>query len=351
MSNDHSQLQTNETLVDKCANFQTVRLFEFLRDSSNKGILFGHQDDLAYGVNWQSESGRSDIKEVCGQYPAVFGWDIGGIGQDQNLDGLNFDDIIAWIQEAHRMGGIITISMHLDNPLTGNDTWDNTPAVDKILPGKSHHKEYLSTLRLVADFLGKLKDKQDQYIPVIFRPYHEHNYTWSWWGKSSCSKDTFIALWKMTIDFLRKDCHLHHLLYAISPQDPENIDQYLNRYPGDDYVDILGLDSYSLWNQNSVSQLAKILSDLSVLAKDRGKVAALTEAGIENVTIPDWWTNYLLHALRNKEYPNNMAWALIWRNESKNHHFGPYQAHSSQKDFLKFFQDPITLFLSDIENF
>ena len=95
MSNDHSQLQTNETLVDKCANFQTVKLFEFLRDSSNKGILFGHQDDLAYGVNWQSESGRSDIKEVCGQYPAVFGWDIGGIGQDQNLDGLNFDDIIA----------------------------------------------------------------------------------------------------------------------------------------------------------------------------------------------------------------------------------------------------------------
>ena len=351
MSNDHSQLQTNETLVDKCANFQTVKLFEFLRDSSNKGILFGHQDDLAYGVNWQSESGRSDIKEVCGQYPAVFGWDIGGIGQDQNLDGLNFDDIIAWIQKAHRMGGIITISMHLDNPLTGNDAWDNTPAVDKILPGKSHHKEYLSTLRLVADFLGKLKDKQDQYIPVIFRPYHEHNHTWSWWGKSSCSKDTFIALWKMTIDFLRKDCHLHHLLYAISPQDPENIDQYLNRYPGDDYVDILGLDSYSLWNQNSVSQLAKILSDLSVLAKDRGKVAALTEAGIENVTIPDWWTNYLLHALRNKEYPNNMAWALIWRNESKNHHFGPYQEHSSQKDFLKFFQDPITLFLSDIENF
>jgi len=190
MSNDHSQLQTNETLVDKCANFQTVRLFEFLRDSSNKGILFGHQDDLAYGVNWQSESGRSDIKEVCGQYPAVFGWDIGGIGQDQNLDGLNFDDIIAWIQKAHRMGGIITISMHLDNPLTGNDAWDNTLAVDKILPGKSHHKEYLSTLRLVADFLGKLKDKHDQYIPIIFRPYHEHNHTWSWWGKSSCSKYT-----------------------------------------------------------------------------------------------------------------------------------------------------------------
>ena len=84
------------------------------------------------------------------------------------------------------------------------------------------------------------------------------------------------------------------------PQDPENVDQYLNRYPGDNYVDILGLDSYSLWNQHSVSQLAKILSDLSVLAKDRGKVAALTEAGIENVTIPDWWTNYLLRALENK---------------------------------------------------
>ena len=351
MASDHSQLQTNEILVDKYASLQTVKLFEFLRDSSKNGILFGHQDDLAYGVNWQSESGRSDIREVCGQYPAVFGWDIGGIGQDQNLDGLNFDDMIIWIQEAHHMGGIITISMHLDNPVTGNDAWDNTPTVDQILPGGSHHKEYLSTLRLAADFLGKLKDRQDRHIPVIFRPYHEHNHTWSWWGASSCSKDAFIALWEMTTDFLKNDCQLHHLLYAISPQDPENIGQYLNRYPGDDYVDVLGLDSYSLWNQNSVSKLARVLSDLSVLAKERGKVAALTEVGIENVAISDWWTNYLLRALRNKEYPNNMAWALVWRNRSQSHHFGPYREHHSQNDFLQFFQDPSTLFLSDIEKF
>ena len=110
--------------------------------------MFGHQDDLAYGVGWQSERNRSDIKESCGQYPAVFGWDIGGVGKKHNLDGISFEDITILIREADKMGGIITISMHLDNPITGNDAWDNTPVVDQILPGGTHHEEYLAMLKL-----------------------------------------------------------------------------------------------------------------------------------------------------------------------------------------------------------
>ena len=346
---NYSLVQTNQILVDKFAENQAIRLFNFLRDSSKNGVMFGHQDDLAYGVGWQSERNRSDIKESCGQYPAVFGWDIGGVGKKHNLDGISFEDITILIREADKMGGIITISMHLDNPITGNDAWDNTPVVDQILPGGTHHEEYLATLKLVADFLNKQQNKQGQHIPIIFRPYHEHNQPWPWWGMTACSKDNFIALWRMTIDFFKSDCRLHHLLYTISPQDPKNIDGYLNRYPGDDYVDILGIDSYSLWDQKSVSELSKILFDLTEVARQRGKVTALTEVGIENIPIAKWWTNYLLRALKNGEYPNEIAWALVWRNESLNHHFGPFLGHSSQEDFLRFFQDPATFFLSDIK--
>ena len=81
MVDNYSLVQTNQILVDKFAENQAIRLFNFLRDSSKNGVMFGHQDDLAYGVGWQSERNRSDIKESCGQYPAVFGWDIGGVGK------------------------------------------------------------------------------------------------------------------------------------------------------------------------------------------------------------------------------------------------------------------------------
>src|SRR5690348_14688346 len=79
--------------IDKKATKETVNLYRNLRLSLNKGILFGHQDDLAYGLNadssrWQAEPGRSDIKAVTGDYPAVYGWELGGIeqGHQSNLD-------------------------------------------------------------------------------------------------------------------------------------------------------------------------------------------------------------------------------------------------------------------------
>jgi hypothetical protein len=41
---------------------------------SADAVLFGHQDDVAYGVKWKAEKGRSDVKQVCGSYPELYGW-------------------------------------------------------------------------------------------------------------------------------------------------------------------------------------------------------------------------------------------------------------------------------------
>jgi len=117
---------TNDFLVDHNATEQTVALYEFLRDFSGNGTMFGHQDDLAYGIGWWAEDRRSDVKDVCGDYPAVFGWDLGDITRENNLDGVNFDNMINWMRSIHQMGGIITISMHLDNPISNQNAWDNS---------------------------------------------------------------------------------------------------------------------------------------------------------------------------------------------------------------------------------
>ena len=118
----NNPVKTNETLVDSLATTETVALFNNLKAVSQTGLLFGHQDDLAYGIGWKASPGRSDVKEVCGDYPAVIGWDLGDIGNEANLDGVNFSHMKSWIKQVYDRGGINTISMHLDNPVTKRDS-------------------------------------------------------------------------------------------------------------------------------------------------------------------------------------------------------------------------------------
>lgn len=77
---------------DKNATKETVALYKNLVKLKDKGYMFGHQDDLAYGVKWNYENGRSDVQDVTGDYPAVYGWDLGGLElkSETNIDGVPF---------------------------------------------------------------------------------------------------------------------------------------------------------------------------------------------------------------------------------------------------------------------
>lgn len=108
-------------LSDNKATTETKNLFQNLNKLKEKGFLFGHQDDLAYGVNWKYEDGRSDVKDVTGDYPAIYGWDLGGLENDSenNLDGVPFKKMKQYIKDVYDRGGVNTISWHQNNPLTG----------------------------------------------------------------------------------------------------------------------------------------------------------------------------------------------------------------------------------------
>src|ERR1700754_3691356 len=73
---------------DKHATTETINLYNNLKKNLDKGVMIGHQDDLAYGVGWKYEEGRSDIKDVVGDYPAVMGFELGRLELDHpvNLD-------------------------------------------------------------------------------------------------------------------------------------------------------------------------------------------------------------------------------------------------------------------------
>ncbi len=343
-----NNLQKNDFLVDSLATPETVSLFKNLKLLNQDKFMFGHQSSTAYGVGWNGSDNRSDIKSVCGDYPAVYGWDLGDIGKAANLDGVSFERMKKLIIDAYERGGINTISMHLDNPVTNRNSWDNTTAVKHILPSGSNHNKFINTLKLIADFLKDLQTIDGIMVPVIFRPFHEHNQVWPWWGKSACTPQEFNALWEMMVKYLRDDQNVHNLLYTISPQDVYNKSQYFEIYPGDKWVDVFGMDNYKLWNTSEVNHLGLTLDIINKEAKQRGKLVALTEVGIENVTITNWWTDYLLRAIDYSEDSRKTSFALVWRNKSVNHFFAPYPGHSSVDNFNNFYSNERTQFENDL---
>lgn len=339
--------------IDPDATPATAALYDFLKRSAAGPTLFGHQDALAYGVHWKDfHEFRTDVHDVCGQHPAVFGWDIGKIGpRPSNLDLVDFRHMRFWMREVFRQGGINTISWHANNFL-GGDAWAvGTPTVAAILPGGSHHEAYRAKLGLIADFFRKVTTGPPNYqpIPIIFRPFHEHTGNWFWWGKPHASAEEYKALWRFTVSFLRDEQELHHLLWCYSTDIVDTEAEYLEYYPGDEYVDILGLDDYhDLGEKEHTERLTNRLRMLVQIAELKGKVAALTETGYESVPKKDWWTGSLLKGILVDPVAARIAWALVWRNDNVKHHYGPYRGHTSAEDFRQFASAPEVLMLGGL---
>lgn len=330
--------------------------------------MYGHQDDLMYGHYWNANEDndfvleRSDVLSTAGAYPMVLGLDLGGIeldadsvyGANTNLDGNNFDIMLEAARKHHARGGIVTMSWHLRNPLTGGDAWDvsDKTVVKSILPGGECHDKFMSWLDKLGDYLEKIKE-----IPVIFRPWHEHTGSWFWWGAGLCTPEEYNALWVMTYDYLTKDRGLDNLVWAISPNGTQqDFGKWMERYPGDDYVDIIGLDQYEssypgmedidATNTAYIAQMRELLGCMSKIAEEHNKILAVTETGFESLQDENWWTEVLMPALDG--FP--VSYVLTWRNTSEEgrrdvHYYAPFPGSRSEADFKAFAENEKTIFL------
>lgn len=315
------------------------------------GYMCGHQDDPFYGLTWEWEYGRSDVKETCGDYPAVMGFELGGIelGDQKNLDSVPFTRMHDEIILHHRRGGIVTISWHPRNPLTGGTAWDvsDTTVVQSILPGGNMHRKFTLWMKNVKDFLQTLKDKEDQPIPIIFRPWHENNGSWFWWGEKLCSAEEYKALWNMLQDYLRGE-GMDNLLWSYSPNLDGNFpeEKFLERYPGDDRVELLGLDAYQ-WGteEDFIHQINDNLRMLTNYCAQHDKLLALTECGLKNLPDPTWWTRVLKPQM--DKYP--ICYFLFWRN-AKHEYFGPAPGKKNAFYFNDLVHSSNVLLLQDIKN-
>lgn len=342
------------SIVDKDATAGTKALLGNLWAIADRGWMFGHHDDLIYGRYWYGEPGGSDTKAVCGDYPALFSVDLAEI-----MEGRAGADDEALrrraILEAGERGEVILACAHLSNPLTGGNYKDNSSdkvAKEILTAGTAGRTKFLSWLDRCAAFAGSLKDSRGRLIPVMFRPFHEHTQNWPWWG-SSCTTDAeFAALWKFTVEYLRDTKGVHNFLYVISPQMDANYSgntrgRLLYRWPGDEYVDVLGMDCYHGTNNKAFVSNLKALEEVS---RDKKKPCGVTEAGIESFTQKEYWSDYLAAPLKDRR----ISFVSMWRNkyvggnESDKHYFSVYPGHPSEDDFRKVYALPESLFSKDL---
>lgn len=366
-----NQHKASDPLADSGRTARTEQLLENLKALGDSAVyLFGQHDATVYGIGWEADytndstvHSRSDVKSVCNDFPALLSFDLGHIelGDERNLDGVPFSRIRQEIFAHYDRGGMITLSWHLDNPLSGGSSWVDdslrdveTHTVAAILEGGEKHELFLTWLDRVADFLNSLESPYGVRIPILFRPWHEHTGSWFWWGQQHCTAEQYKALWQLTVSRL-KDKGVTNALYAYSPGTEPDGDEarYLERYPGDDIIDLVGLDCYCWAPEADTTQIANYAANLDrnlatvcAIAKQHHKAVALTETGYEGIKTDDWWTSTLAPVL--SRHP--VSYVLVWRNahDKPGHFFAPYPGHPSTSDFIRFYNDPQTLFLRDV---
>ena len=315
--------------------------------AENGQIAYGHQDDLAYGHNWvvtDAENDpleRSDVKAVTGQYPMLVGFDLGGIelGDAENLDGVSFDLMRRAALKHIERGGVVTFSWHPRNPLTGGDAWDisSDQVVKAVLPGGEKYAEFRLWLQRSADFMESLGD-----VAVIFRPWHENTGSWFWWGEKLCSASEYQELFRHTWLYFTRERGLKNLLWCYSPGGDAGPQRSMDRYPGDEFVDIIGVDSYEFVGSGSLEEarvryqeeLKGALAFLAAVGLEHQKLVCLSETGLEGLPDLQWWTQTLYPAI--KDYP--ISYVLTWRNahDKPGHFYAPWDGFEGAADFKAF---------------
>lgn len=339
-------------LADKKATSNTKILYERINSIQKEGFAFGQQDATVYGINWKQQEEplklRSDIKDVSGKLPAVHGYDLGHIELKNsfNLDTVSFVLMKTQVRKLHKKGALVTFSWHLDNPVSNGSSWDTISAVSEILKGGSQREKYEKWVSRLSDFFKSLKDEKNEQIPIIFRPFHEMNGGWFWWGEGNCTAEEYKELWRQTFHLLQEN-DVHNLLYAYAPNIMQSTEDFEKYYPGDKYVDILGVDIYNYGGKEAF--LRNIKTNLEILrseAQKRSKPYALTETGnINPGSDPEWWTENLYPGIKD----SGIAWVLLWRNARLDHYFSTYKDDVTAEDFREFEKLEETLFLDQVK--
>ncbi|MDT0444600.1 glycosyl hydrolase [Streptomyces johnsoniae] len=218
-------------------------LLDLLYRLGGRALLTGQHNQPVHGSAWTER-----ITELTGVVPALWGQEI-GFSAPGTLDGIdrraaNVAEAVGW----HRRGAVVTYTWHAvcpadDEPVEfqGGIIRDLPDAdFDAVLdPGSALHSRWCAQVDAAAAVLGRL---QDAGVPVLWRPYHEMNGGWFWWGGRP---ERLTLLWRQLFDRLVRHHGLRNLIWVWSPNAAyDSAQPFAPYFPGLDVVDALAMDTY-----------------------------------------------------------------------------------------------------------
>ena len=384
---DISKMPGEVTLSDAQATSQTRALYAYLQSlGTAKQVLFGHQNDTHKHVTAR-EGVYSDTKDITDSISGVVGIDsLALTGVELGLNDV--DEAIAKSIEISKSaaaeGAIITLSTHMPN--MSDEKIIATPDAERkydfsacdfseaknlenncaaeVLPGGKYNAQFTTYLDIIADYALGL---QEANIPVLFRPFHENTGGWFWWGSATTDKETYNAMFRYTHDYLESR-GVHNFLYVYSPNGPVSYEDYAERYPGDDYVDIVAFDYYDDYNsypaeysETFMTSLNETCAAVKRFADEHGKVAAIAETGVrvmkadgsdnEGILVKDnpikgqnWYSKVNAIAAA-----NGMPYFMVWANFSDTNFYVPYKYNDTHgqeliNEFIDFYNEDSSIF-------
>jgi mannan endo-1,4-beta-mannosidase len=305
-------------------------LLKYLQSISGKYILAGQH-------NFPNSGSRNTMfaADYIGKTPPVWSQDFGFAADGDKDSYLARPAIIREAIRQHKNGFIITLCWHAvpptaEEPVTFQPGEGADPAAplasvqgrltdkqyrDILTKGTALNKQWTKQVDEIANFLNQL---QDAKVPVLFRPYHEMNGDWFWWGGRSEGKYTTAALYRQIFDRMVNYHKLNNLIWVWSVDRPSQPGrEFVKFYPGTKYLDILAIDIYgSDFNQSYYDGL---------MALSEGKPITLGEVG--NPPSPEVLS----------KQPNWIYW-VVWAGMARG---------TSVAEYEKLKADPHVVFMED----
>ena len=310
------------------ASPEAVALLQMLYDISGKYLLTGQHN---YPAVWAKNS--EFASRYIGKTPVIFGKDFGFAKEGDTDSYLARPDIVKEAIRQHQLGSLVALCWHAvpptaDEPVTFRPIPGADPKAlksvqgqltdeqfkDLLTPGTALYEHWCAQVDAVAVFLKQL---QDARVPVLWRPYHEMNGDWFWWGGRTGTYST-AALYRQLFDRLVNHHHLNNLIWVWSMDRPHNpAMEHAKYFPGTAYGDVLAMDIYG-------NDFAQAYYD-SLASLSQGKPLVLAEVG--NPPSPEVLT-------QQPRWAYYMTWSGMVRN-------------TPRKDYAALMKDPRVLNLED----
>lgn len=269
-------------LINRAATPEAVKLYEFLYKMYGTKCITGQMESVGRYPDYEMDY----LMEKTGKLPAIRGLDF--MAND-------FDGVAKRAIEWHNKGGIVTICWH-----TGPDfaseylhcKEDDLDWTDVFVPGSENYNKLIENMDRAVPALKKI---QEAHVPVLWRPFHEFDGGWFWWTRGG--NENFLKLWRLMYDRYTIVHHLNNLIwvYGFSERNQDRTDWY----PGDEYVDIAGPDSYKNSNNDKLYDEVKAVcpKDMILTLHECGTIPTKEELNHEGRVwsfFMTWHTNFLM---------------------------------------------------------